>query len=476
MRYRNALIVGIAVPALSFAATPQDDDIIQTIIVTAQKRETALQDVPFSVAAASERQIRNSGATNVVDLARNFASLTIADLGPGQSQVAIRGISAGQVIRDQPGVKEQVGIYLDESPISIALFTPDLDFFDLERFEVLRGPQGTLFGAGSLSGTLRYITAQPRIGEFGGSVEVSALEGSDTDFGGSVKGAINLPLGERAAMRIVGYYNQLPGFIDVKRLDGSVAEDVDSGDKTGARVALTFNPTENISITPRIVYQKLETDGFPRIDDFNILANPFTTTQPAVTLGEREQYVQLEEGIDDDFRLADLKMEFGLGDLTLTSVTSYTDREVIVTRDATTLTGSISWDFGFPDPDIVRLSSRLVDTTDLQAFSQELRLASDASGPFTWLVGAFYQDVDRDYSQFLPTPGWDAATGLPNGPQNNAVPDSPFFSGLIYSFKQFACSAKEPTASATSGALLQVCGTTTSRRTASSTSAVSLPT
>ncbi len=78
--------------------------------------------------------------------------------------MAIRGISAGQVVRDQPGVKESVGIYLDESPISVALFTPDLDLYDLDRIEVLRGPQGTLFGAGSSSGTVRYITAQPDIG------------------------------------------------------------------------------------------------------------------------------------------------------------------------------------------------------------------------------------------------------------------------------------------------------------------------
>ncbi len=89
----------------------------------------------------------------------------MADLGPGQSQVAIRGISSGQVIRDQPGVKEQVGVYLDESPISVALFTPDLELFDLDRFEVLRGPQGTLFGSGSEAGTVRYITRQPQLGK-----------------------------------------------------------------------------------------------------------------------------------------------------------------------------------------------------------------------------------------------------------------------------------------------------------------------
>ena len=108
----------------------------EQIVVTAQKRTSLLQDVPFSVAAPSEAQIRNAGADSIVDLARNVAGLTIADLGPGQSQIAIRGISSGQVIRDQPGVKEQVGVYFDESPISVALFTPDLVLYDLDRFDL----------------------------------------------------------------------------------------------------------------------------------------------------------------------------------------------------------------------------------------------------------------------------------------------------------------------------------------------------
>src|SRR6185312_9129100 len=102
---------------------------LEQVIVTAQKRESSLQSVPFSVAATSDEAIRNSGSQNIVDLARNVASVAIADLGPGQSQIAIRGISSGQVIRDQPGVKEQVGVYLDESAISVALFTPDLELF-----------------------------------------------------------------------------------------------------------------------------------------------------------------------------------------------------------------------------------------------------------------------------------------------------------------------------------------------------------
>src|SRR4029077_1703873 len=158
---------------------------LQEVIVTAQKRSANLQDVPFSVSATSQDQIRNSGAQNLVDLARNIASFSVADLGPGQSQIAIRGISSGQVIRDQPGVKEQVGVYLDESPISVALFTPDLVLYDLARFEVLRGPQGTLFGAGSESGTLRYITNAPKLGVREGNFQVTGDVAVGGDSGGA---------------------------------------------------------------------------------------------------------------------------------------------------------------------------------------------------------------------------------------------------------------------------------------------------
>src|SRR5213082_1582834 len=161
----STAVAGFA--GLSFVASAQQPDqgAIQEVVVTAQKREANLQDVPFSVAAQTQNDIRASGANTIIDLARNVAGLTIADIGPGQSQIAIRGISSGQVVRDQPGVKPQVGVYLDESPISIALFTPDLELFDLERVEVLRGPQGTLFGAGSEAGTVRCITRQPQLGK-----------------------------------------------------------------------------------------------------------------------------------------------------------------------------------------------------------------------------------------------------------------------------------------------------------------------
>jgi len=434
-----ALAVAAALPAVAFAQNTEDKD-IQEIIVTATKRETTLQDVPFSVAAQTEQQIRNSGATNVVEFARNIPGLAITDLGPGQSQVAIRGISAGQVVRDQPGVKESVGIYLDESPISVALFTPDLDLFDLSRVEVLRGPQGTLFGAGSTSGTLRYITAQPVLGKFEGTIEVGVHDLSGGEIGGGLKGAVNLPMGDKAALRLVGYRDELSGFVDSIYPGRGRTENVDGGSKTGGRIALTVQATDSFTITPRLIFQKLETDGYPREDFYNILGNSFTTTEPAVSPGEREQVTQFREGIDDDFRLADLKLQWNLGTMDLTSISSYTDREVVVLRDASQLTGSVTFgSFGGTSAQ-TRLDSPLFDTTDLQAFSQEIRLSSSANESFQWLVGGFYQDVDRRYGQNLPTPGYDAiVAGVGLDPaQFLSPPDTPFFSDINYDFKQTA--------------------------------------
>ncbi len=415
------------------SADKTDDEVIDEVLVTATKRATTLQEVPFSVAALTAEDLRESGATNIVDVARNVPGLYIADLGPGQSQVAIRGISAGQVIRDQPGVKESVGIYLDESPISVALFTPDLDLYDLDRIEVLRGPQGTLFGAGSSSGTVRYITAQPNIGETGGSLDFTLTTVTDGEVGGDLRSAFNVPLGEKAAMRAVAYRSELPGFLDSYYPGRDRQEDVNGGSRTGGRLAFRFEPSENVTLTPRVVYQKLETDGYPRIDFFNILGNTYTTTQPQVDPGERGQVTQLREGLTDEFTMGDVKLEFGFGDLGLTSVTTYIDRQVQVLRDASQLTGSVTQDVGGTAAQ-VRLNSPLIDDTDLQVLSQELRIASTGEGAFQWLAGAFYQTADRDYAQTLPTPGYDAI--LPRG--TGAPVDTPYYSRLSYDFTQFA--------------------------------------
>ena len=151
----------------------------EEITVTALKRESTLQEVPFSVAAPTERELQKRGVTDLEGVAANVAGFSVQNLGPGQSQVAMRGVSSGQIARDMPGVKESVGGYLDESVISMSLFTPEIDLFDVSRVEVLRGPQGTLFGSGSLSGTVRYITNQPEPGrtQWFGELGASTIDG-----------------------------------------------------------------------------------------------------------------------------------------------------------------------------------------------------------------------------------------------------------------------------------------------------------
>jgi iron complex outermembrane recepter protein len=449
-RTRSSFITSltISVAAAGFAGLPlvasaqQVDQVaILEVIVTAQKRETSLQDVPFSVAALTQDDMRASGVNNIVDLARNVAGLTIADIGPGQSQIAIRGISSGQVVRDQPGVKPQVGVYLDESPISIALFTPDLELFDLDRVEVLRGPQGTLFGAGSESGTLRYITAQPKLGVTDGAIEGDLSTVKHGNSAGQVKAEMNLPLSDATALRIVGYNDDLPGFINAFGPNGSVETAANTGRKTGTRIALLWKASDAISVTPRFVYQKLHTDGFPRTDIYNILGNPFTQIAP-VPLGDRTQYRQFREGIDDDFKLYDVKLDADLGFATLTSITSYTDRKLVVLRDASQLTGSVTFQFGGTQQD-VRTNSPLFDHNAIGSFSEEVRLSSSGKGPLQWVAGAFFEHLTRTYGQDLPTPGYDAiilrllGPGLSSADQG-APPDTPFFSDLHYNFKQSA--------------------------------------
>ncbi len=413
------------------------------IIVTATKRATLLQDVPFSINAQTEEDIQRSGASTIEDISRNVAGLTVQNLGPGQSQVAVRGVSAGQIVRDQPGVKEQVGIYLDESVISLSLFTPDIDLFDLNRVETLRGPQGTLFGSGSVGGTVRYITNQPNINRTEGTVEGNLNLVDGDDFGGHLKAAVNVPLGGNGAIRMVGYHTEFGGFIDAIREGGKVEENINRGSRTGGRIMLAVEPTETIRITPRLLFQQVRADGFNRQESFNLFANPFTTTRPAVTFRERQQFLLLDEKFRDDTFLADLTASIGFGWAELTSVTSYINRDILVGRDASALTGSVSVDLGFPTAAVL-LPSNLVDRTELEQFTQELRLGSTGQGPFQWVVGLFYSDVQRDYKQRLPTPGYDAFTDATLGAgtsvavRNGFPADSPYNSNLPYDIQQKA--------------------------------------
>ena len=199
-----------------------------------------------------------------------------------------------------------------------------------------------------------------------------------------------------------------------------------------------MQPNDRLSITPRVLFQKVEMDGWNREDAFNILANPYTTTRPAVDLDEREQFTQIEEPFTDEFLLADLNIGYDFGDLALTSITSYTDRDVLVVRDAGALTSSITGgSIGLPE-NVYTLDAPLDDATTAKVWTQELRLAGQRDR-LSWLTGVFYSTIDRDYGQSLLVSGFESLTGIPTAGDGSArARDVLFFSDLSYDMDQLA--------------------------------------
>jgi outer membrane receptor protein involved in Fe transport len=481
MRNRHLLLVGtafvaVASPALAQpgatgstqqeqaaqkADQPPATAANQDIIVTATKRASTVQEVPFSINAQTQEDTQRANANTLEAISRNVAGLTVQNLGPGQSQVSIRGVSAGQIVRDQPGVKEQVGVYLDESVISLSLFTPDLDLFDLNRVETLRGPQGTLFGSGSVGGTIRYITNQPVIGRAETMMEAGINTVDESDTGFDLKGMANIPLGPTAAARAVAYGTHFAGFIDAVGPAGG--KNVNDGSRIGGRFSILWQPTPELKITPRIVYQDAKANGFNREELYNFYDNQFTTGAGGTDLGRRKIYLKYPEEFRDKTLIADLVGSYDFGPAELTSVTSYTHRDILVSRDASALTGSVGISplvGAGVDPAIANLTSNLRDTTKLKQFTQEVRVASTGAGPLQWVVGGFYSHANRNYKQRLPTPGYDAfidaalgagvsaavSNGFPaNSPYNADLPyvdtQKALFGEASYKFNQFKLTA-----------------------------------
>ena len=433
------------------AGTPKSPSLsdihkLQEIVVTATRRTESVMDVPFSVNVQEEADIQRLNTFSLEGLSRNVAGLNIQNLGPGQSVVTIRGISSGQIVRDQPGIKEQVGVYLDDTPIAISLFTPDLDLYDVQRVETLRGPQGTLFGSGSIGGTVRYVTNKPQLGvkEVKTQFDLNTIDSGTA--GGHVKAAFNAPLGDNAAVRVTSYGTRYGGFIDALRATGETDNNVNDGGRFGGRVSVLWKPTENITITPRLVYQSIDVDGFNRDEIFNLYANPYSTTRPRVQLGKRQQFLLLDEAFEDETLILDNVVKWNVSDrVDATYVASYTNRDVLVSRDSSALAGSVAVDVGFP-PEGVLLPSNLRDTTELEQMTHEVRLSSNDDGAFQWQAGVFYSNIKRNYSQRLPTPGWDLTHGNAGSPLGaledsrngfNTM-DSPYVSDLTYDLSQIA--------------------------------------
>ena len=393
------------------------------------------------------RRTSSARARNTIeDLSRNVAGLTIQNLGPGQSQVSVRGVSAGQIVRDQPGVKEQVGVYLDDSVISLSLFTPDLDLFDLNRVETLRGPQGTLFGAGSVGGTLRYITNQPDARpDSRASIEANINLVAGDDFGGHLKGMVNVPLGDsggdprgRLSHRIWRLHRR------ARRRRGG--ENVNGGHRTGGRHRAAL----------RAGRRHLDHAARP------LSADPRQRLQPAGGLQPLRQSVHHRPRPAVD-RSASASNICCCASGSRTTPSSPTSTSPSISARSTADLGlaptstATSWSAATPARSPARSRSisasrrrrcccRRTWSTRPTSRPSPRRSASPrtTAGRSSGCSAPSIRNVDRFYRQRLPTPGYDASTdarfgaGTAVAVRNGFPANSPYNADLPYDIRQTA--------------------------------------
>lgn len=369
---------------------------LEEIIVTAQKRTERLQDVPISIAVISSQDIERRGLTGMEDYLRSVPGVNEIEAGAVNNSIIIRGITTSPEFGSAT-----VGHYFDETPITGAAITGgsiDVRPVDIERIEILRGPQGTAFGSASLSGTLRVIPVKPQLDRFGGKLAVSY---SDTSGFGSdnsmIQGVVNIPIVEdRFGVRAVGYRYDDSGFYqNIGSNDPAliaIAESFGLGDyvagyvqdevgrmlSTGGRLAALWQPTDKLNLSMNFLTQTIEQDG-----------------TPVATVGRHEQALmpvdprdrrrgQVGEVADTELDLLNLVLNYDLGWAALTSVGSWVDSRAVYADSSIPV-------FGFASQEGV---------SNGKSFTGEVRLASQLEGRFQFLGGVFYANGDTA-SDFL---------------------------------------------------------------------------
>jgi len=385
---------------------------IEEIVVTAQKYKSTILDTPISMSALSGDQMVAAGITTVADVAHDVPGLSMRSAGPGLTEFEARGLAS------TGGASPTVGFYLDEVPLSPPALSQsgkvviDPNLYDVDRVEVLRGPQGTLYGSGSMGGTIKIVSNQPKLGVFEGSAQAT---GSYTDGGGANGSGnlmLNLPLGDVLAVRIVGSDLYRSGWIDRIVVnpfpaDGatrgdvltapvqSVANDVNTERLTSGRISVLYKPNEDLSIVAMAMTQNLEMGGYDLIDG-----------PPGLPHMAHYEAFNTPEPISDRVYIYSLTLTGNLGFAELTSATSYWNRKAVQTQDAaesiyTTLAGAVPL---VPVP--------YSESDPSHQFSQEVRLSSIGNGAVHWTVGAFYSDMTSDWNEYGANP---ANTGAPGG-------------------------------------------------------------
>jgi outer membrane receptor protein involved in Fe transport len=405
-------------PAKDAAPAPADDAsktpaFREEVVVTAQKRTEAVSDIPASVTVVGGQLMEQQRADDFQDLVPLVPGLSVTTARPGVTRITLRGINTG-------GVASTIGVYFDDVPFgsssglaNAAILSGDFDTFDMARVEVLRGPQGTLYGASSLGGVMKYVPNRPHTERFEARLLGSAEAVDNGDPGYSLQGLFNAPLGDKAAVRGSGFYRFDSGFIDsigdnpvpsltnpaVNVIGGTLVENgLNSIDRFGGRVAALIKPSDKFTLNLGVQLQNLDSNASSTVDADPVTLAPLNSTP----VQSRYQ----SEFNDTKYRVYSGTIDWNLGPASLQSITSFATFESDFQSDlaiATNLTGGPPLaslvTFLFGNAETRPLSAVLPQTTSTDKFTQELRLVSAKSESFEWLVGGYYTNEDSAIKQ-----------------------------------------------------------------------------
>jgi iron complex outermembrane recepter protein len=398
-------LAALALASLTITAEAAEDE-LQEVVVTAQKRTERLQDVPAAITALSGDSLNQLHLQGNADLAREVPSLSFGVLGPGESALAIRGLTTAY------GLAPAVSYYLNETPLDIRTDAhagaPDIDFFDVDRVEVLRGPQGTLYGSSSMGGALRLLTAQPDPS----AVSVNAeLGGSTMDRGGTgylAKSAVNLPLAADAAVRIVGTYEHIPGYINrtipgdyniANPNDPVVARRENDADIEGGRLLGMWKPTDSLTIAPSVIFSRVDATS----------NSVYYSNLPSFTISGYYPSPQTSRLI-----VGNLSVTYDFGVASLLSSTSVLSRDVDTSNDFTLFFANLAPAFGLTYPP--NTPGLDFDTSHNAGLVEELRLSSTTQGRLRWVAGAYFSRFRQHSTEIVNSATFSAAIGQTDSP------------------------------------------------------------
>jgi outer membrane receptor protein involved in Fe transport len=430
------------------SAAPSDQ--LTEITVTATRRSTTVQTTPISITALTADQIASRGIVDVDSLVSSVPDIAVRNTGgPGEMEFEIRGLNS------QGGNSSMVGMYLGEIPLSTAMGSQlgknsmDPGLYDLQRVEVLSGPQGTLYGSSSMGGTIRLIPTAPQLNTYAASTqEVVSGTVSNGGINHQENGMVNLPLGDTAAVRIVGSFIDDSGWVNRLVLaDGTVPVDtgvfpnvtrpsnfysaplqeslngVNTTRIDSIRVSILWQPMENLTIEPMVMYQSIQQGAPPTVD-----VNGNSTHPQVPAVWAHYEVYDAPEPQTDSLSFGSLTMTYQLPFFSLTSATGFWHRNFDDLQDETEQVNSA---IGIPvydpagggiGPNYSSKGPGMLEQDSSRQLSEEFRIASSAPGPFQWVAGYFYQNLKSEVQTSVLAP---QATPILGGTalSDNIVPE-----------------------------------------------------